>query len=105
MGWFGFGAKTSVSPQEARAALRGRTVLIDVREPNEWRAGHIAGAIHIPLGKLETSIKRIPANNEVLVICQSGMRSRRAVSVLRAAGVEAKDVKGGMNAWNRMVEQ
>lgn len=103
MGWFGFGAKTSVSPEEAREALRGQAVLVDVREPHEWRAGHVPGAIHIPLGKLPTSLKRLPKGKDVYVICQSGMRSRQAVAHLRKAGIEAKDVKGGMAAWIRKV--
>lgn len=103
MGWFGFGAKHSVTPEQAREALRGRAVLIDVREPAEWKAGHVSGAIHIPLGKLSTSLKRIPKNQDVYVICQSGARSKRALSVLKTAGIEAKDVKGGMAAWNRKV--
>ena len=105
MGWFGLGSKTSVSAAEAREALRGRAVLVDVREPHEWKAGHVAGALHIPLAKLQASITRIPKNTAVYVICQSGMRSKRALATLRTAGIQAKDVKGGMTAWNRMVEQ
>ncbi len=103
MGWFGRGPKTRVTAEEAREALRGPAVLIDVREQHEWKAGHVAGAIHIPLGRIPTSMSRIPKGREVFVICQSGMRSRQAVAQLRKAGIEAKDVKGGMSAWNRTV--
>ena len=103
MGWFGFGAKTSVSPKEAKEILRGKAVLIDVRESSEWRAGHVPGAIHIPLGKLATSTGRIPKNQQVLVICQSGMRSRSAAKQLRGQGFEVLNVSGGMNAWTREV--
>ena len=103
MGWFGFGSKTAVSPQAASEALKGNAVLIDVREPREWKAGHVRGAIHIPLGKIPTSLSRIPKGKDVYVICQSGMRSNSAVSQLRKAGVEAINVKGGMNAWIRKV--
>lgn len=103
MGWFGFGKKTSVSPKDAREILRGRAVLVDVRESNEWRSGHVAGAIHIPLGKLATSTGRIPKNQQVLVICQSGMRSRSAAKQLRDLGFDVLNVSGGMNAWTREV--
>lgn len=103
MGWFGFGTKTSVSPQEAKELLKGTAVLIDVREANEWRAGHVAGAIHIPLGKLSTSAKRIPKQRQVLVICQSGMRSRSAAKQLREMGFDVLNVSGGMSAWTRQV--
>lgn len=101
VGWFG--SRKSVSPREAKELLKGRAVLVDVRESREWRAGHVAGALHIPLAKLPTSMGRIPKNQQVLVICQSGMRSRSASSQLRSAGFDVRNVSGGMNAWTRQV--
>ena len=103
MGLFGFGGSDSVTPEVAHDALKGNAVLIDVREPHEWKAGHVRGAIHIPLGKLTTSLGRIPKGRDVYVICASGSRSRGAVQALRKAGYQAKDIKGGMGAWTRKV--
>lgn len=103
MGLFGFGAKSSVSAQDAAEALKGRAVLIDVREQHEWKASHVRGAIHIPLGRLESNLTRIPKGKDVYVICASGMRSKSALRILKKAGIEAKDIKGGMGAWNRTV--
>lgn len=103
MGLFGFGSKSSVSAQDAAEALKGRAVLVDVREQHEWKAGHVRGAIHIPLGRLQANLSRIPKGQDVYVICASGMRSKSALKILKSAGIEAKDIKGGMSAWSRTV--
>jgi len=74
----------------------GSVVLLDVREPEEWAAGHAPGALHVPLGDLDPT--RI-AGDEVLVLCRSGNRSGRATATLTEAGVRARNVEGGMQAW------
>lgn len=74
-------------------------VLLDVREPVEWAGGHAPGAHHQPLGQLDPS--RLPAAAPVYVICRSGNRSAHATRALIAAGVDAHNVAGGMNAWAR----
>ena len=89
-------ALPTTTPTEAhdRAA---DDVLLDVREPHEWAAGHAPGAVHLPLGALHPD--RLPSANRLLCICRSGGRSSRAVTALRAAGYDAHNVDGGMNAW------
>ncbi|MEU4492753.1 rhodanese-like domain-containing protein [Streptomyces sp. NBC_01410] len=86
----------------AQAAGNGGTsVLLDVREPAEWQAGHAPGAVHLPLTALVTGAG-LPAEAQarpVVVICRSGNRSRRAAELLQAHGVEAVDVMGGMQDW------
>ncbi|MGW2949380.1 rhodanese-like domain-containing protein [Streptomyces eurythermus] len=80
----------------------GDALLLDVREPHEWRAGHAPGAVHMPLAALAAGAG-LPAGardrRPVIVICRSGNRSRRAAGLLLARGVEAVDVIGGMRAW------
>lgn len=74
-------------------------VLLDVREPEEWEAGHAPGARWIPLGDLERARVELPFNQPVMCICRSGARSSRAAEALIAWGFDAMNVAGGMNAW------
>lgn len=73
-------------------------VILDVREPHEWTAGHIPGAIHIPLGEVTQRHEELPAG-PVQVICLAGGRSLRAADWLNENGREAINVAGGMKAW------
>ena len=83
----------------SEAASAGGTVL-DVRSPAEWKAGHIASAIHIPLGDLPTRLKELPRSQRIHVICGSGYRSSIACSLLQRAGFpEIRNTLGGMTAW------
>lgn len=103
MGLFDFLKKKyeTVSPQTAKAALDSGSMLIDVRESHEYRAGHAPGAKLIPLGSLESKFHEIPKEREILVVCQSGMRSAQAASILARAGYKVSNVSGGMSNWQR----
>ncbi len=72
-------------------------VLLDVREPVEWAEGHAPGATHRPLGQLD--VAALPGDATVYVICRSGNRSAAGTRALRAAGIDAANVAGGMIAW------
>lgn len=73
--------------------------ILDVREDDEWAAGHVAGALHIPLGELGARISELDRDQALAVVCRSGNRSSRAVTALTAAGLTAHNVDGGMSAW------
>lgn len=76
--------------------------VIDVRSANEWAAGHIPGAIHIPLGYLSDRVADIPAGRRIVVQCQSGARSAIATSVLQRAGLtNVFNLTGGFNSWTQ----
>jgi rhodanese-related sulfurtransferase len=78
------------------------TFLMDVRGPSEYAGGHAIGAVNIPLPELERRIIEIPADRPVLVICQSGGRSAKAVAILGSRGfANAVNVLGGTSAWLR----
>lgn len=83
---------------EARAVPEGAFVL-DVREPDEWCAGHVPGAVHIPLNELPVRAAEIPQDVDVYVICRSGGRSAHATMALNRAGWRATNIDGGMYAW------
>lgn len=83
--------------EAARLAAAGLALLVDVREDDEWAAGHAPPAVHVPLGRLPQT--PLPRDRPVLAICQSGNRSARAAALLLARGVDARNVAGGMQAW------
>lgn len=87
----------ATTPAEAHDRADGH-VLVDVRDPHEWAAGHAPGATHLPLGELHPD--RLPTAERLLCICRSGARSSQAVAALRNAGYDAVNVDGGMNAWH-----
>ncbi len=99
------GGAGSVSTAEAvRLINREKGVLVDVCEPDEYAAGHAAGARNIPLGQLDGAIqgKGLPTNKTLplIVMCASGARAGRAAAQLRKAGWEkAVAVAGGNTAW------
>jgi rhodanese-related sulfurtransferase len=75
-------------------------VMLDVREDDEWQAGHAAGAVHVPLGEVPSRLGELPEQDEPLpVICRSGGRSGRAVQWLERQGFDVVNVDGGMHAW------
>ncbi len=75
--------------------------VIDVREDEEWAAGHIAGAVHIPLGQLEARLGELDAPQPLVTTCRSGKRSAKAHALLTAAGRQVDDLEGGMQAWEQ----
>jgi rhodanese-related sulfurtransferase len=89
----------AVSSEQALKAVLDGALLLDVRETQEWEAGHAPQARHIPLGKLIASLASIPMGRQIMVICRSGNRSRAAVEVLTASGHLAFNVEGGMREW------
>jgi rhodanese-related sulfurtransferase len=85
----------SVDPTGVAADAR----LLDVREPDEWDAGHIEGALHIPLADLPARVDELPAEEALVVVCRTGGRSSRAVAWLVGNGYDAVNLDGGMGAW------
>ena len=89
----------AVGPAEGRALVDAGAQLLDVREVDEWRAGHARDAHFIPLGELEARTGEVARDRRVVAICRSGARSERATQFLRAAGFDAVNLTGGMRAW------
>lgn len=88
-----------VSDLDPAAPIAPGTTLLDVREQDEWDAGHAPGALHIPLGELPRRIAEIPVDGRIVVVCRSGSRSARATAWLEQGGYEAANLDGGMLAW------
>jgi rhodanese-related sulfurtransferase len=88
-----------VSGTEGRALLAAGATLLDVRSPAEFAAGHLDGAVHVPVDELDARLGELPRDRPVVVYCRSGGRSARAASLLAAAGYEVHDL-GGMANWD-----
>lgn len=112
-GWFGpdllqsrtGGTDWSVSTKgdvtEAEALMAGGRTVIDLREPNEWQAGHIPGAEHHPLGTIRESLAALDRDTPLAIHCQSGTRSAIGASVLEAMGFDdVVDLGAGYAGWS-----
>jgi len=93
----------SLNALELSEKLKGgkQAVVLDVRQPEEYREGHIAGSKLIPLGELNRRINELPKNKEIICVCASGSRSQSATKFLVGAGFDAFNMNGGMYMWQR----
>ena len=85
-------------PTVDAASVPAEGALLDVREQDEWEAGHVDGALHIPMGQLMARIEELP-EQKLYVVCRVGGRSAQVVQYLVAQGRDAVNVDGGMYAW------
>ena len=83
----------------ARIYEEGDVTLVDVREPAEYRAGHLSGAQLVPMRSVADKADELPKDEPVYVICATGNRSQSSSQLLRRAGVEAYSVAGGTQGW------
>ncbi len=89
-----------LDPERVKELLDGGQIeLIDVREQYEWDEGRIAGAKHIELERLAGRAEEIPHDRPVVFQCRLGARSALATEAFRAAGFDAYNMAGGLNAW------
>jgi rhodanese-related sulfurtransferase len=88
-----------VSASEATELLDGDAILIDVRQENEWDAGHAPMATLIPLAELPDRLDELPRDRLIICACRSGGRSLRAASFLQEQGFDTVNLTGGMMAW------
>lgn len=89
----------SVPVAEVAEQLPEGVLLLDVREADEWAAGHAPDALHIPMSELAGRLGELPQDDNVFVICRSGGRSARVTAYLNANGWDAVNVAGGMMSW------
>ncbi|GAC1326383.1 MAG: rhodanese-like domain-containing protein [Mycobacteriales bacterium] len=87
------------APIVAAAAVPDTVVLLDVREDDEWAAGHALGAVHVPLNELPGRLGELPPGRDIAVICRVGSRSAMAAAYLAQAGWPAVNVIDGMFGW------
>ena len=83
--------------EAARLAEAGKVLLLDVRENDEWQAGHAPQAKHLPLGELDATA--LGDDRPIVTVCRSGNRSGQAAQALLGAGRDARNLTGGMREW------
>ena len=89
-----------VTPEQTQSALAdGSAQVIDVREPYEWEAGRIAGAVHIELERLASKAGTIDTDRPVIFHCRLGARSAMAAQAFRGVGIDAYSMAGGLQRW------
>lgn len=92
-----------IAPHELNEKLKDKRkfLLIDVRQPEEFKSGHVPGAKLIPLGELNRRINELPKDKEIACICATGSRSSSAARMLSKQGYNVINVRGGMYLWSR----
>lgn len=102
----GAGEVRQINAESLHARLASnepRPLLVDVREPGEFDAGHIDGALLAPLGTVEDGVADVPKDREIILVCRSGNRSTKAYRRLAAAGyANLTNFDGGMLAWEKL---
>jgi rhodanese-related sulfurtransferase len=84
----------------ATLAEREDVVILDVREQDEWDAGHIPGALFIPMSEIQGRLSEVPSDKTVIVQCRSGNRSSQVTDYLQQQGfTNIRNMAGGLNAW------
>ena len=73
--------------------------ILDVREPDEWAAGHIPGALHIPMNQVPQRLHELDRERTVVAVCRSGHRSDHVAHYLRGLGINAENMPGGLEDW------
>ena len=86
-------------PEVLSADLPAGVFLLDVREDDEWTAGHAPDAVHVRLGELGARVDELPRDRELYVICRTGNRSAYAAQALVGGGLNAINVADGMTGW------
>jgi rhodanese-related sulfurtransferase len=83
----------------ARRHEAGEIILVDVREPYEWEAGHVPGSSHIEMERVASMAREIPNDRPVAFLCLGGVRAGLVAHGFRAAGYDAYNVRGGFATW------
>jgi rhodanese-related sulfurtransferase len=87
-------------PTVTVAQVDEEVFLLDVRDPDEWQAGHAPQAVHLPMMEIPGRIDELPADRDVVVVCRVGARSAQVVAyLLRQGRPNASNLDGGMFAW------
>jgi rhodanese-related sulfurtransferase len=97
-----FSRTEQTDPASLAERLASHSVrVVDVRQPSEWRHGHIDGSENEPLMQLKRRLATLPRDKTIITVCASGHRSAAAARTLQRAGYTVQNLKGGMHAWRK----
>ncbi len=91
-----------IDPTEAKRLVGEGALLLDVREDEEWDAGHAPEAVHLAMGLVSERIDELPTDRTIVCVCRVGGRSGAVASSLLGAGYDVRNIDGGMLAWEAM---
>jgi rhodanese-related sulfurtransferase len=94
------GTAPEIDARAAKSLLDAGALLLDVREHDEWHAGHAPEAVLVPMGQVRTRQDELRLDRRIVVVCRSGGRSAAVTESLRAWGFDAVNLAGGMCAWS-----
>ena len=86
-------------PSVAARDVPADAFIVDVREPDEWADGHVAGSVHMPMQTVPERLAELPRDRQIVVLCAVGARSAHVTAWLVGAGFDAVNVDGGIHAW------
>lgn len=90
-----------IDVERLERARSDSAMVVDVREPGEYVAGHVPGSTLVPMGQLASRLGELDKARPIYVVCASGNRSAAMTELLRTSGYDAYSVAGGMTAWAR----
>jgi rhodanese-related sulfurtransferase len=90
----------TVAVDQLPSPLPEGVTVLDVREPVEWRHGHVEGSVHVPMLELPDRIDELPTDGQLLVVCKVGGRSAQVVQFLQERGIDAVNLSGGLLDWH-----
>jgi rhodanese-related sulfurtransferase len=90
----------AVDADQGNALVEEGALLLDVREPDEWEAGHAPAAVHVPMKEVQARQRELPKDRRIVAVCRSGGRSAAVTEALTAWGFDAVNLAGGMQAWS-----
>jgi rhodanese-related sulfurtransferase len=88
-----------VTVDEARELIQSKAILLDVREDDEWAAGHAPEAVHMAMSRIAREFGTLPTDRTIVCVCHVGARSAAVAAALNEAGWQAVNLAGGMAAW------
>jgi rhodanese-related sulfurtransferase len=88
-----------VDPAEADRLVAAGAVMVDVREDDEWEAGHAPVAVHVPVGQVVDRMDELPTDRTIVCMCRMGGRSGSVAVHLAGVGYDVRNIAGGMQAW------
>jgi len=90
---------TDIDPAEADRLVAAGALLLDVREDDEWTAGHAPAAVHLPMGQVVDRMEELPTDRTIVCMCRAGGRSQSVAVHLAGTGYDVRNAAGGMQAW------
>ena len=93
-----------INPKEARQEVDAGALLLDVREPQEWEIVRVEGSVLMPMRGVPARVDELPKDRRILVLCHHGGRSYQVMRYLRAQGLDAVNVAGGIDVWAQTVD-